>query len=330
MTRPLAIGFVPLADAALLLIAAAKGFDRAEGVEFRLTAEQSWAALRDKLALGIFDAAHILAPAAIALHAGLSGAPTPLTAASALGLDGNGVTVSPTLHAEMAAAGDLSNPAGAARALAGVVAARKASGARKLVLAHVYPYSMHHYQLREWLKLGGLGDSDVRLSVTPPPFMEEGLAAGRIDGFCVGAPWNAFAADSRAGVALFACRAMAPDSPEKIFAFRREAAQAEPETVAAATRALRAAACWAERPENADERAKIVAAVFDAGARLDSIRVALGADRLRIDPAALELRADHAREIAARMIDAGQAPDASALRAAADEIYAGVTAPALD
>lgn len=330
MSRPIAIGFVPLADAALLLIAAARGLDRAEGVAFRLTPEQSWAALRDKLALGIFEAAHILAPAAIALHAGLNGAPTPLSAACALGLDGNGVAVSRALHAAMRAVGAWSDPAGAARALAQVVAARRSTGAAPLVFAHVYPYSMHHYQLRAWLALGGLGAGDVRLSVTPPPFMADSLEAGRIDGFCVGGPWSALAADSGAGVQLFPCRALAPDSPEKILAFRRETALAEPEIVAASARAIEAAARWAAQPENAAARAAIVAAAFSRATGVAPIEAALGAECLRIDPDALDLRPGHGRTIARLMVAAGQTDDLAGLIAAADEIYAGVAQPALD
>ena len=66
MTRSLRIGYMPLTDAGLLLVAAAKDFDREEGLRFELAPEPSWANLRDKLALGIYDAAHMLAPAVVA------------------------------------------------------------------------------------------------------------------------------------------------------------------------------------------------------------------------------------------------------------------------
>ena len=61
----LRIGFIPLADATALLIAVDKGFAAEEGLDVELVREVSWSNVRDKLNIGLFDAAH--APAADAL-----------------------------------------------------------------------------------------------------------------------------------------------------------------------------------------------------------------------------------------------------------------------
>ena len=66
MTAPLRIGFIPLVDAAALIVAVDKGFTAAEGLEVELVREVSWSNVRDKLNIGLFDAAHLLAPVAIA------------------------------------------------------------------------------------------------------------------------------------------------------------------------------------------------------------------------------------------------------------------------
>ncbi|MFD0936884.1 ABC transporter substrate-binding protein, partial [Methylobacterium trifolii] len=60
------LGYVPLCDAAPLIAAHEMGFARAEGLELDLSPEPSWATLRDRLALGHLDAAHMLAPLALA------------------------------------------------------------------------------------------------------------------------------------------------------------------------------------------------------------------------------------------------------------------------
>ena len=65
----LRIGFIPLADAAALIVAADKGFATAEGLDVELVREVSWSNVRDKLNIGLFDAAHLIAPIAIALIA---------------------------------------------------------------------------------------------------------------------------------------------------------------------------------------------------------------------------------------------------------------------
>ena len=62
MTTPLQIGFIPLIDAAALIVAVEKGFTRAEGLDVKLVREVSWSNVRDKLNIGLFDGAHILAP----------------------------------------------------------------------------------------------------------------------------------------------------------------------------------------------------------------------------------------------------------------------------
>jgi hypothetical protein len=64
--RKLRIGFIPLADATALIVAVDKGFTKAEGLNIELVREVSWSNVRDKLNIGLFDAAHLLAPVAIA------------------------------------------------------------------------------------------------------------------------------------------------------------------------------------------------------------------------------------------------------------------------
>ena len=97
--QPLRIGFIPLADAAALIVAVDRGFTAAEGLDVTLVREVSWSNVRDKLNIGLFDAAHLLAPVAIASSLGLGHVRVPLVAPINLGLNGNAITVSPALRA---------------------------------------------------------------------------------------------------------------------------------------------------------------------------------------------------------------------------------------
>ena len=99
MTTPLHIGFIPLVDASALIVAVDKGFAAAEGLDVTLVREVSWSNVRDKLNIGLFDAAHLLAPVAIASSLGLGHVKVPIVAPFNLGLNGNAITVSPALHA---------------------------------------------------------------------------------------------------------------------------------------------------------------------------------------------------------------------------------------
>ena len=89
------IGFIPLADATALLVAVDKGFTAAEGLDVELVREVSWSNVRDKLNIGLFDAAHLIAPVAIASSLGLGHVKVPIVAPFGLGVNGNAITVSP-------------------------------------------------------------------------------------------------------------------------------------------------------------------------------------------------------------------------------------------
>ena len=83
----LRIGFIPLADAAALIVAADKGFAAAEGLDIELVREVSWSNVRDKLNIGLFDAAHLLAPVAIASSLGIGHVRVPIAAPVNLGIN---------------------------------------------------------------------------------------------------------------------------------------------------------------------------------------------------------------------------------------------------
>src|SRR4030088_3439404 len=108
----LRIGFIPLADAAALIVAVDKDFTVDEGLDIELVREVSWSNVRDKLNIGLFDAAHLLAPGAIASRPGIGHGKGPILAPRNLALNGNAITVSPALYSALAdaAAGDLADP----------------------------------------------------------------------------------------------------------------------------------------------------------------------------------------------------------------------------
>ena len=138
MTAPLRIGFIPLVDAAALIVAVDKGFAAAEGLDVTLVREVSWSNVRDKLNIGLFDAAHLLAPVAIASSLGLGHVKVPIAAPFNLGLNGNAITVSPALHAAIMGEidGDRFDPMATALALARVVAKRRKARRRAADLRH--------------------------------------------------------------------------------------------------------------------------------------------------------------------------------------------------
>lgn len=253
MRMPVTIGFVPLIDAALLVVAREEGFAAAEGIDLALVREGSWAAIRDKLNVGLFDAAHMLAPAAAASVLGIGHLKVPLFAPIALNLDGNAITVSRSLAGRLKelvglTRGDIS-PLMTARAISRIVAERRTAGDDPLTFGVVFGFSCHLYQLRTWLKLGGIDpERDVRFVVIPPPLMVESLSAGLIDIFCAGAPWNRMAESAGAGFVLHTCSQIMPDCIEKLLVLRHDCESAP--WLPGLIRAIARAASWAGAAEN--------------------------------------------------------------------------------
>jgi two-component system, oxyanion-binding sensor len=262
-TKPqIVAGFMPLLDSALLVAAKEKGFAEAEGLDLVLVRETSWANIRDRMAVGHFQVAHVLAPMPIASNLGLTPLAVPTIAPIALGLGGNAVTVSNELWARMVehgAAADF-DPDRAGRALKEVVAARAARSDPPLRFAVVHPYSGHNYELRYWLAACGIDPARaVDIVIVPPPLMADALASGAIDGYCVGEPWNTAAALLGRGHIATVKAAIWRSSPEKVLSAAAKWAQDNPKALASLLRALCRSAQWCAQPANREELARILA-----------------------------------------------------------------------
>ena len=339
MSDRLRIGFIPLCDATALLIAVDKGFAAAEGLDIELVREVSWSNVRDKLNIGLFDAAHLIAPVAIASSLGLGHIKVPIVAPFGLGVNGNAITVSPALHAAIAdaAQGDMLDPMVTAQALARVVARRKARGEEPLTFGMTFPFSTHNYHLRFWMAAGGVDpDEDVRLVVLPPPYMVESLQSGHVDGFCVGAPWNSVAVDLGIGHILHFVSEILRRAAEKLLGVRQRWAEENPDVLTRLVRAHKRAADFVEDRNNRDEAAALLAApnriavapevirrtldghmkVSPDGAYRDDERYMLigRANAARPDPA-------QAAWLYAQMVRWGQAPLSAELLAAAKRVW---------
>jgi ABC-type nitrate/sulfonate/bicarbonate transport system substrate-binding protein len=311
LNAALDLGFIALTDAAPLIVAQARGLFAEENLDVTLHREVSWATIRDKVAAGVFQGAHMLAPMAIAANLGIGSEPGPLSVPMSLNAHGAGIGVSAVLAAEMAEA----NPDAplSAHALAGAVAERRKRRAPIISFAVVFPYSMHNYMLRFWLAAAGLDpDDDIRIVVAPPTSMAARLKSGEIDGFCVGAPWGALCeAESGARVALHAADFW-PGGPDKVLGVSAAWSAKAPAQTLALTRALIRAAHWADEDANASDLAGLLARpeYLNTPADLIAQRLAPSAQQsLRFARnAALCPWRSHAAWIVSQMIRWGQIP----------------------
>ncbi|TPN44054.1 ABC transporter substrate-binding protein [Mesorhizobium sp. B1-1-9] len=255
-------GFMPLFDSAVLVAAGELGFARREGIDLTLHRETSWANIRDRIAIGHFHLAHMLGPMPLACNLGLTPLASETIVPFSLGLGGNCVTISNAVWEGMAAHGaapDL-DPARAGAALGALIRERAAAGHDPLRFAVVHPHSGHNYELRYWLAACGIDPQrEIEIVIVPPPFMADALAAGRIDGYCVGEPWNSAAVAAGTGHIVTVKALLWRNSPEKVVGVRKAWAEQSPEALAALLRALHYSARWCQDPANRAELADVMA-----------------------------------------------------------------------
>jgi len=160
----ISVAYMPLVDAAPLIIAQEMGFAQAEGIALDLIAAPSWSSVRDMLAFGRVDAAHMLSPVPIAMAMGLGGNATRLSSVSVLSVNGNVIGVGNTLAAKLRDAGygfDFSDPVKAAAMLADISEGPISFGVP-------FPFSMHVELLRYWAEGTVLGADGVTIRTVPP------------------------------------------------------------------------------------------------------------------------------------------------------------------
>lgn len=287
MMQRLTIGFLPLVDACLPILAQEHGFAEEEGLELTFVRDVSWATVLDRLLYGHSDAAHLLAPLAIATTLGRGRPAQRLAAPFVLGLNGNAVTVSNTLARMLDCDGELGDPKTLGERLRAVAYQRRQDG-KPLRFGVVHRYSSHNYMLRYWLAGCGIrSDEDVEIVTIAPPFSADALKAGEIDGSCVGEPWNSIAVESGAGQIVLATAQIWRRGVEKVLALRAERLEEIQPAIEGLIRAMRRTGEHFVDPANWDVNAAILSRPEYCDAPHQIVRRAIS-DQLILTPGGAE------------------------------------------
>jgi len=239
-TRRLRLGYIPLTDAAPLLVARAFGWFARHGIEVELSREVGWATVRDKIIYRELDAAHAPAGMLFATQLGCGCPPCDVLTAFVFNLHGNAITLARGLARE---GGDI----GATLR----EEARRRHGERRLTFGVVFPWASHHTQLRDWLRSVRLDpDHDVRIVVVPPAQMFRNLVAGTLDGYCAGEPWNTLATVGGEGWVTAVSAVQDRGHIEKVLMVRADFVEHREREHASLVAALYEAAAWCDEPAN--------------------------------------------------------------------------------
>ena len=241
-------GIIALTDCASIVMAHELGYFKKYGIQSVISKEASWAVIRDKLNLGENQATHMLFGMPFASTMGLAGSPVkPMVIPWLLNRNGQAITLSNQLK-----------PVKTAAELKPRVQQAKAAG-KPMTFAMTFPPGTHAMWMRYWLASGGIHpDRDVSLITIPPPQMVANMKVGKMDGFCVGEPWNQRAITDGIGYTAVTTQQIWRDHPEKVCAFAEEFALRNPRTVKAVLKALHDSSVYIDKLENRPRVAEVV------------------------------------------------------------------------
>ncbi|MEO8185161.1 MAG: CmpA/NrtA family ABC transporter substrate-binding protein [Deltaproteobacteria bacterium] len=249
-TPDLRFGMIALTDCSPIVIAHERGLFKKYGINSTVIKGASWAAIRDSLSNGDIHATHMLIGMPIASTMGLLGAPKkPMIIPWMLNRNGQAISMQIKYKGKVGA-----DP----KAIKPLADAAKAAGT-PLTFAMTFPPGTHAMWMRYFLAAGGINpDKDVALVTVPPAQMVANMKVDKMDGFCVGEPWNARAIADGIGFTAITTQEIWKDHPEKVCAFTEEFAEKNPKTVKAVLKALYEASVWLDKLENRPEQASIV------------------------------------------------------------------------
>lgn len=250
-TKQVRFGIIALTDCSPIVMAHELGYFKKFGVESIISKEASWAVIRDKLSLGENQATHMLIGMPFSSTLGLLGSPAkPMVIPWLLNRNGQAITLKTDLKQHGVKLSSAPLKAVAAKA--------KASGT-PMTFAMTFPPGTHAMWMRYWLAAGGIHpDKDISLITIPPAQMIANMKVGKMDGFCVGEPWNFRAIKDGIGYTAVTTQQMWKDHPEKVCAFTEDFATRNPRTVKAILKALRLASEWGDKMENRPKLAEVV------------------------------------------------------------------------
>jgi nitrate/nitrite transport system substrate-binding protein len=249
--KAMRFGMIALTDCAPIVMAHELGYFKKFGIESTISKEASWAVIRDKLSLGENHATHMLIGMPIASTMGLAGSPVkPMVIPWVLNRNGQAITLNNKLK-----------QAGVKQPAQIKPLADKAKGSGEpLTFAMTFPPGTHAMWIRYWLASGGIHpDKDVTLITIPPAQMVANMKVDKMDGFCVGEPWNNRAIEDGIGFTAVTTQQMWKDHPEKVCAFTEEFATKNPKAVKAVLKALHLASVDLDKMENRPKFAEVIA-----------------------------------------------------------------------
>ncbi|MEI6359735.1 MAG: CmpA/NrtA family ABC transporter substrate-binding protein, partial [Synechococcus sp. ELA619] len=188
-TRTISLGFIPILEAAPLVVAVEKGFFAKHGLEVNLTKQASWPSARDNVVLGSAGGGidggqwQMPMPQMISEGAITDGKKVPMVVLAMLMSQGNGIAA-----ANAVKDGNLS--VDLKKTSPGFFDSFAQRSGTKFKASYTFPKANQEIWIRYWLAAGGVDpDKQVELLTVPATETLQGMKNGTMQAFSTGDPW---------------------------------------------------------------------------------------------------------------------------------------------
>jgi bicarbonate transport system substrate-binding protein len=257
-TKTVSLGFLPILEAAPLVIGVEKGFFAKHGLDVQLSKQANWGAARDNVVLGSAGGGidggqwQLPMPQMITEGALTNGKKVPMYVLAMLMSQGNGIAAAETVKdANLSADLKTSSP--------GFFETFNQKEGRKFRAAYTFPKANQEFWIRWWLAAGGVDpDKQVELLVVPTPETLQGMRNGSMEAFSTGDPWPSRIARDEIGYLAATTSQLWKVHPEEFLAVRADWVDKHPKATVALLKGLIEAQMWLDKQENKAEAAAIL------------------------------------------------------------------------
>jgi bicarbonate transport system substrate-binding protein len=252
------LGYIPIVEAAPMIIAKEKGFFAKHGMtDIELSKQASWGAARDNVEIGSggggIDGGQWQMPMPYLISMGeitKGRKKIPMYVLLQLNTHGNGIAVSNKHKGQK-----LSLKVRDSKAYFD----KLKSGGNKFKAAYTFPEANQEFWIRYWLAAGGVNpDTDVELLTVPSAQTVANMKTGTMDAFSTGDPWPYRIVTDKVGFLAALTAEIWKNHPEEYLAIRADWVDKNPKATKAILKAIMEAQQWCDNFNNRKELSQIL------------------------------------------------------------------------
>ncbi|MEG4351881.1 CmpA/NrtA family ABC transporter substrate-binding protein [Microcoleus sp. LAD1_D3] len=248
------LGYIPIVEAAPLIIAQEKGFFAKYGMtEVTIAKQANWGSARDNVEIGSagggIDGGQWQMPMPYQISKGLitkNSVQIPMYVLAQLNTQGNGIAIA-AKHQGKGIGLKLD------QAAQDYIKGLKQAGT-PFKAAYTFPKVNQDFWIRYWLAANGIDpDADAELLTVPPAQTVANMKTGSMDGFSTGDPWPLRIVQDKIGFMSALTGQIWKGHPEEYLAIRSDWVDKHPKATEAILAGLIEAQQWCDKPENRPE-----------------------------------------------------------------------------